>query len=272
MYSSDSPLPSFENPPVVETVLSVQFEKLDAMQTVHFGRFWERISDQYPRTEDRRPLLQSAEVFSTIPMPGRFRLESVDTPELPRVWFLSEDGSRLLQVQNDRFVANWRKAAPSHEYPRYDALIKPSFDKDFQTFLEFVDDSELGSVHVNQCEVTYVNHIVSGEGWNNFHEIDRVFSFLKTSTGAGQPSLEDAGIHLRYRMQGQEGKPIGRLHVDIQPAASTEDNRNMFVMNLTARGLSGKGTEFLDVGRRWIVNTFDALTTPDMHRIWRKVT
>ena len=31
----------------------------------------------------------------------------------------------------------------------------------------FLAEEKLGVIKVNQCEVTYVNHIVSGEGWQN---------------------------------------------------------------------------------------------------------
>jgi hypothetical protein len=42
----------------------------------------------------------------------------------------------------------------------------------------------------------------------------------------------------------------------------------MFVMELTARGQVGTGTEFFDLGRKWIVKSFAELTTPAMHKIW----
>jgi hypothetical protein len=41
-------------------------------------------------------------------------------------------------------------------------------------------------------------------------------------------------------------------------------------MNLTARGLYGNGFDFFDLGRQWIVKSFEQLTTEGMHRIWRK--
>jgi hypothetical protein len=41
-------------------------------------------------------------------------------------------------------------------------------------------------------------------------------------------------------------------------------------MNLTARGQLGDGIEFFDIGRQWIVKSFEQLTTEHMHKIWRK--
>jgi hypothetical protein len=49
----------------------------------------------------------------------------------------------------------------------------------------------------------------------------------------------------------------------------------MYVMNLTARGRPDEESiegalRFLDIGREWIVRGFAAVTTPEMHAIWRR--
>lgn len=58
--------------------------------------------------------------------------------------------------------------------------------------------------------------------------------------------------------------------MEVQPALRATDNKPMYVMSLTARGLYGVGMDFLDIGRQWIVKSFEQLTTEEMHRIWRK--
>jgi hypothetical protein len=45
-------LADFDNPPVVEMVLSSQFERLTAMQLVHFGLFWRKVQNRFPKTEE----------------------------------------------------------------------------------------------------------------------------------------------------------------------------------------------------------------------------
>jgi len=74
-------LADFEDPPVVETVLSLQFERLTAIQTVHLGLFWHRVKRRFPKTEERPALPQAIERF-----PG---LDTV----------LRESFSRLLRYQ-----------------------------------------------------------------------------------------------------------------------------------------------------------------------------
>ena len=76
-------------------------------------------------------------------------------------------------------------------------------------------------------------------------------------------------MHARFLIPGEAGEPIGRLHVDLQPAVRTSDNRPMYVLHLTARGQVSDGLEFFDIGRDWIVQTFKRLTSSSMHDVWR---
>lgn len=66
--SLDCALPDFDNPPVVETVLSVQFERLPAMRSVHFWLFWQRVRDQFPNTEERPTLASIVEQATPPPV------------------------------------------------------------------------------------------------------------------------------------------------------------------------------------------------------------
>jgi uncharacterized protein (TIGR04255 family) len=267
-----SALADFKYPPVVETVLSAQFDRLSIMRTVHLGLFWDKVRSRFPQTEERSPLVPLVEHFpDSMVISGRVRFEATEIPELPRLWLLNEAGTEMIQIQNDRFIKNWRKQGESDPYPHYEPVIRPAFERDFQDFHSFVTEQELGAIKVNQCEVTYVNHIVSGDGWQRFGEIDRIFTFWRQTATAVPGSVEDLSIHLRFPIADTESTPIGRLHVDIQPALRASDNRPMYVMNLTARGQLGNGTEFFNIGRQWIVKSFEQLTTEHMHQVWGKI-
>jgi len=94
-------------------------------------------------------------------------------------------------------------------------------------------------------------------------------SFLETPE-----YVEDAKVRLRFLIPDQAGKPIGRLHITIDPGYRRSDNHPLFIINLTARGApGGEGIDgvmkFLDLGREWVVRGFTSITTPKMHHIWR---
>ena len=263
-------LPDFDNPPVVETVLSVQFEPLASIQTAHLGLLWHEYQEAFPKTEDRPPLDQVLEQFPEIPSARiGLKLQAFDKPPVPRLWFTNMQGSEMIQVQNDRFIKNWRKEGEGDQYPHYDKTIRPNFDRDYRIFLAFLEKNQLGTPSVNQCEVTYVNHIMAGDGWERYGELEKIFTFWHSPDLTPPGAAEDLRLHARFVIPGEAGKPIGRLHVDVQPAVRVSDSRPMYLLNLTARGHVGSGLDFFDIGREWIVQAFKRLTSSSMHDIWR---
>lgn len=267
MPSRPPHLPEYELPPVVETALSVQFDPIPALRTAHLGLLWSKFRDEFPQSEEHSALEPVVEHFPAIQPPSArlLRLQELDRPPVPRLWFLSAMGDEMVQVQNGRFVRNWRKT-PGQQYPRYDDALRPKFNEDFVRFQGFLRDCGLGEPVVNQCEIVYVNHILAGEIWTDFQEIGKVFRCCADTAFADfettQLSFHSALLH--------DGKPIGRLHVDIQPAFRVEDGAKMFFFQLTARGIGPDSLGFLDLGREAIVLAFDSMTTPEMHKIWRK--
>lgn len=197
------------------------------------------------------------------------KLQAFENPPIPRLSFANEQGNEMIQVQNDRFIKNWRKEGEGEQYPRYDKIIRPNFDRDFDTFLTFLEKNQLGAISINQCEVTYVNHILTGQGWDGYGEVEKIFTFWRSASTYPPGALEDLRLHTRFILPDDAGNPIGRLHADVQPAIRISDNLPMYVFHLTARGQIGKGLDFFDVGREWIVKTFKELTTESMHNIWR---
>lgn len=263
-----SDLPDFSNPPVVETVLSVQFDRLSAARTAHFGLYWNEIRERFSKTEERAELPPAIERFPDLSMPGvGIQFEALEAPPTPRFWFTNEGGTELIQLQRDRFIKNWRKAGEGDEYPRYER-VKDGFERDFSAYRDFVSRHQLGVVRINQCEVTYVNHIVAGQGWNSHADIRNVFTAWKQPTAVYPGPAQDLTFRARFPISDQSGTFVGRLHATMQSVVRLTDGVPMFVLDLTARGQIGESTAFFDLGREWIVRSFKELTTPEMHKVW----
>lgn len=117
-------LPDFDDPPLIEVVLSVQFEALAPIEFVDvLASFRSRLRDRYPQTEQHPPLPPAFEIFG-VPAPGapRLQIQLQTVPDLPRFWLLNEAGTEIIQLQNDRFVHNWRKVGSGDAYPRYERI------------------------------------------------------------------------------------------------------------------------------------------------------
>jgi uncharacterized protein (TIGR04255 family) len=179
----------------------------------------------------------------------------------------------LIQVQQDRFVHNWRKIGKGEEYPRYER-IREMFKAELGTFYQFLADEQLGDLIPNQCEVTYVNQIVSGRGWERYGQLgEMVTLWTNHYSDTFLPEPEEVHLAVRYLIPDSVGNPMGRLLINVEPARRVADSTPMLVLQLTARGKPDDGgiddvLKFFDVGREWIVRGFASMTSPQAHKIW----
>ncbi len=272
------PSPEFDEPPVVEVAISLQFKPLESLRTPHFGLLWNVFrTEGYSRIEEHGELEPAFEDFgeSAVPKVG-VRVQAFDdAPPPPRVWFLNEPQNELIQVQRDRLIVNWRRGAHSEVYPRYLHIIQ-RFRSALGSFIDFAASAKLGGIVPTQCEVTYVNHMPSGMGWSKHGELDRLVTTWQNRYSDEYLSTpEDVEFRVRYRMDDDTGKPLGRLHVVLQPAYRTTDNQPIFVVNLTARGNPEPGDlegafRLFDREHEWIVRGFTSITSKHMHKLWRR--
>ena len=267
MASTITATPKFKHPPVTETLLGVQFAPLRSFSLPHFGLYWGQIRSEYPVQDTKPPLGPQLEEFGPALPPQVVKLMLSAAIEA-RCWFIDSSGSQLIQVQRDRFIRNWRKATAQERYPEYEYL-RPRFEKDWGRFCSFLADAGIERPEVNQCEVTYINHIPLGEGFSSFGEIHRVVTLVAPPPAGFLPSEPEVVVlNNSYLMPDKKG----RLHVTLQPAVRKDDNRVVLQLTLTARGRPEPGTEgilrWFDIGHEWITRGFADLTTAEMHRLW----
>jgi uncharacterized protein (TIGR04255 family) len=275
MIDTGQPLPDFGAPPVVETALSVEFAPLGKWGIPHFGLFWNEISSEYPRFETQPPLSSQIERFGKpAKLPPQITLELVT--QLPvRCWFIHKSETRLLQVQNDRFIHNWRKkvgtAGTADTYPHYEN-IRPIFEREWNRFLEFLRAQDMGTPEVRQCEVTYVNHIDPGNGWNTLADLPGV---IGTRLGAGTeqflPPAEAVGLNAVYILPNEQG----RLRVQLDTVFRHVDAKETLQLTLTSRGRPASSQmadllRWFDLGREWVVRGFADFTAAKMHTLWQR--
>lgn len=119
MVQGAARLPEFERPPVSEVAISVEFSGIDSWRAGHAGLYWRRIKSEYPASETQPPLPSQIERFDQRSPQGPVISMGIVDPNSARFWFLSGDGTKLVQVQRDRFIINWRKVTGTEVYPRY---------------------------------------------------------------------------------------------------------------------------------------------------------
>jgi uncharacterized protein (TIGR04255 family) len=272
MDSAGRVLPDFAKPPVVETVLDVCFAPLAAWGIPHFGLFWQSIREEYPTFKDQPPIIFQREGFGEKALqPLTIAFEVMNLPEA-RCWFEDISGARLIQVQHDRFIHNWRRTDEHKEYPRYKQVIRPAFEKEWKRFCGFLEREQIMLPDVQQCEVQYINHIELS-GWSSFADlIDALGEWPGTRGKEFLPIPENMSFSTSYLMPGN----AGRLRIIMQPAIRSADGKPVVQLNLIARGRpSSSSTEdilnWFDVGREWIVRGFTDFTSQRMHQTWERI-
>ena len=263
------PLPDYEKPPVTEVVIGIQFNNLEKFGPVHAGLYWQRIRKKYPKFEARPPLGFVKESFGVKKETMQeSRIEITQFP-VPRTWFLKDDESRLVQLQSTHFFHNWKKVKREDIYPRYD-VIKEEYKKLWEGFLVFVNEQNLGEVKPNIWELTYVNHIPQGQGWNSLKDIAKLFPCWSGATSENYlPEPENLALSVSYLFPEEKG----RLHIKLDQVIRIDDNSEGLRLNLTARGKLDNSDinqilPCFEKGHEWIVRGFTDFTSQEAHNIW----
>ncbi len=268
-------LPEFDNPPVVEVAVSVQFEA-PVLGMPQIMQWWSQIHDQFPGFEQAAPIPHATESFD-IPkaQQPQITFELLNTPPIHRIFLKSALDTELIQIQQDRLGYSWRKLKPLDDYPRY-VEIRKNFQEQLTAFEQFLTKQHLKSIIPTLCEVTYVNHILGGEIWDGHSELHKVFpSVAPRLSDDFLPLPEEMRFALRYVIADAGSNPLGRLYVNVEPRFLPVDMTPILLMRLTVRG-APQGSDqagilkMLDLGHEWIVRGFTTLTSPEMHKVWRR--
>jgi uncharacterized protein (TIGR04255 family) len=256
----------------VETVFAVAIRPL-SISVADLALFGvERLGEDFPTRTEQPPISTPIEVFDG-PTPNIVPSLSLLTGAPPiRLWFQTEDKTRLVQLQRDYLACNWQGLTEDVPYPRY-----PTTEEFFLKTLDMLSDFAIrrdGDVAVNQCELTYVNHITAGGVWERHGQIDRVIR-LASRAGEFLSEPEDAQLVFRYRIP-FAGKDIGRLYVQATPGVKS-DGSLVIQLNMVARGhptVDGRDgvVGFFRLAHEWIVRGFAAVTTDTAQReLWRRI-
>lgn len=253
-------LPDYTNPPLSEVACGVSFEPLESMRIPHIGLFWQAVRDEFPITQHAAPL-------------GDFQgaIDMADMP-IPRVWLISQSENSLIQIQNDRFIFNWRRVSPDDIYPRYEYVIE-SFRKYFELFLSFVESNDLGEVKPTEGELTYINQIPQGEGWQDVGQIGNIMNDI---SWAGDKKFLPPPDIINCLSIFTLPDGSGKMNVSIQPAKRRTDETRIFLMELSCKGLKAQHDlsqlwSWYELAHAWIVKGFEDLTQNEIQqKTWKK--
>lgn len=245
--------------------MGVQFEKLSHLTSLHATKIRDLFLDDFPNYEEHPPLEPNFETFGGHGPEPRISVQVGPPISRPRIWFVSKDGTHLFQVQEDRFILNWRNIN-DQGYPHFEGVLPVflNYLRDFDTFCK----EEFGSpIGLTQYELTYINLIeVSefGEGsewlkiWSR--DVGQVESFSQKSS---------------HDLSDENGNRYARYRRTVKTVIEAHSEKKAIQLDLMVRGKpTGKSWDsaerFLVHAREMIVTDFDNVTTQQAHKKWER--
>lgn len=247
------PIPSYGSPPLTEVAVGVTLPSLK-LQTRHIGEFWTEIRDEYPYTEDNPP----------IPVEGMPPF--MPLPPLRRVFMMTPNKEYIIQIQEGRFLHNWRKLPAEADYPRYAAVLE-KFLSAWKRFSDFSIRSGLGDPKPSGYELSYVNELDDPAA----HGIQEFFKPLDWQNQKPEFLLQPPrATNIAWNLALPENK--GTMNVSANRITQS-DGKTALLLVLSCIGLASENYSLADwfgTAHEWIVRGFTDLTTTEAHQLWKR--
>ena len=260
----DQGLPEYESPPVVEVALAVQLDRAVGCKAHHLAEIARRWEDDHPNVEERTPL-PTMGFGSDGP---DLTLDVSDKIETPRLWLQSAAGDRVVQLQQDRIVVNWKQGTAAGTYPRYRSIRKALLEA-WNKLSASISDLDLDLPQPSICEVQYINHLGPSQGWRSAEDTQW---FIAPWNGTMSDEFLPTDHHGRMLLHFHLPEKRGWLNIEGW-TTDREGGEKLFVLRLTSRGRASSpdiddALDFMDLAHEWIVRGFTSATTAEAHKKW----
>lgn len=255
----------FKSPPVVETTWGIFFAPLAGWTTLEAGIFWDRVRADYPDAHLVNPVGNID--FSTFP---KVASDEITLETFPiRCKMTSGNRNQLLQVQSNSFRRSWRVTDTAPTYQHYDET-EPLFYADWSRFVGFLEDRNIGSPSVWQCEVTYINHFEKGREWKEFGNIRDIFKWDNL------PMVQGTAAHNLTSFSFTHVRGSDRREIDCQLAARRKDGKEVLQLRISSFNTPETDSEVgvrsaISSGHIEVIETFVAITTEKVQELWGKL-
>jgi uncharacterized protein (TIGR04255 family) len=252
----------FGKPPVVEVACGILFASQPAFHGAHIGLFWEGLRKQFPSIQEAPPLPPIVEIQGAGIASFDLSYNLTPLPPLRRTWLASEDGRSLIQIQQDRFIFNWKKSAQEDSYPSYEDVVG-KFNTHLTSFLNFLTAEKIPFPKYRQFELTYFNHIPVGNSatFGNLSESNILVDHRRSAApNRFLPEPEVVNWTTVFSFPDQ----TGRLYATAQSGTSPTGER-ILQLEMAARGSPLHPSEenrqaWFNLAHEWITRGFADLT------------
>lgn len=248
----------FNQPPLVEVAFGVEFEAPE-FSSVHFGLYWETIRDKFPLQFDKPPNIEDNTFFSM--------------PPLRRVWFLSNDKRRLIQLQDNYFSYTWSQE-DGEEYPHFEKIF-PEFLEQWNHLKSWLSTYEGESIQLSEYELKYVNLIDESSGWLSTKDHHKIFTFVSKGFEDSLEMPKFINSQVAFPLPDNEGRLSVIVEQRIQESDDTDDNNDasefvIFQLRAISFNADSELEPWFRAAHDYMIKAFLALTEEEAQRKWNR--
>ena len=269
IMDTEAKSPIFTAPPVVETILGLQFVPLKGFGSPHYGWFLRDYlkDDGWAFASDERPLPTYFENFGSELLHYKPPQEAMGTGS-PRMKATMPKSGKTVQIQPDKlYYSCLRNGNASIRYEQ----VQSEFTRLYEAYSKFSDESGIGPLVPNLWEVTYINRVSTGVLWSQVsewhHVLPKLFPSVDPSVDGARFATFDGTWHFDLRDN------AGRVHMRVAKVVMNQQPLPVLCITLTARGKLGEGIAAgwksgLDLGHASCIQLFLENTSEKAHKEW----
>lgn len=238
-------------PPVSEVAIGAQFNN-PILDNGLIYDFYQKVKSEYPKIQENPPL---PSIIENPDKPNQTRiLQGFNT----RRYFINHNGDKLIQLQPDRFLFNWRKNSDSDEYPKFTSVLNG--------FLEIYgklehEVSDIGT-KINQLEVTFVDQVILNDFELESIKLGEIFNYLSFPY-----EIKNCECNFSF-----PSKSInGNLTFVIRSAFNSKNQSKLLVCETTCRGFTDAGedmSQWFNKAHKILLDFFVELFTERSKAVW----
>jgi uncharacterized protein (TIGR04255 family) len=234
---------TLKNSPLIELVCGIQYDISTYDFTVE-NAFYSKVKNSFPEITRNIPLALAFDKSSGVVAP-----KPSPAFQTTRYFFINKNNNKLIQLQEGRYLFNWRKQESNQtDYPRF-KNVYGEFKSNWETLSSTL--KEAGSdATINQLELTYIDHIYLSEMGVGENGIARFLKIVNQSILIDQ---QDA-LNLKITIPSKAIK--GHIIVTLNTASRISDKKSLYVLDITARGMLGDVHAHID---SWFTEAHDLI-------------
>jgi uncharacterized protein (TIGR04255 family) len=244
---------SYKNAPLVEVIIGIQLAEDIISNEFIFEFYSEYLKKSFPKIQEHQPLPAIVETKDASPH------YTIQDGFNSRKFFIEEQSHRLLQIQSNRILFNWRALEQGESYPHYENVLN-----EFNIILGKIEEKLNKFDNINQLELTYVDHIVIEDFGLDTFNLGQVISFL---------GLDQDLKTLNFVYSIWHPAVQGNVNVNIKSAIRNSDQKKIIVFESTCRGSKNQNQsndQWFNTAHKILLDLFENSITNKAKELWKK--